>query len=183
MRGKATTPTPAIVVNFRCRGDTMNFMAAIGPDFKSGYSDAVPVSNADVGATAARILGLRTKPNGDLVGRVMTEAMPNGATPRVVSVVVKSEPANGLRTVLNFQRRHTALLRRRGFSGTERRSGGRSGQAKDGGEIAPAARFQAQINAMSSRVGNCCANGRAAAPTRVTTIAISLRLLRCLPRI
>ena len=106
------------------RGDTMNFMAAIGPDFKSGYSDAVPVSNADVGATAARILGLRTKPNGDLVGRVMTEAMPNGATPRVVSVVVKSEPANGLRTVLNFQRRHTALLRRRGFSGTERRSGG-----------------------------------------------------------
>jgi hypothetical protein len=87
------------------RGDTMNFMAAIGPDFKSGYSDALPVSNADVGATAARILGLRPRPNGDLVGRVMTEAMPNGATPRVVSVVVKSDPAaNGLRTVLNFQR-------------------------------------------------------------------------------
>jgi len=87
------------------RGDTMNFMAAIGPDFKSGYSDALPVSNADVGATAARILGLRPRPNGDLVGRVMTEAMPNGATPRVVSVVVKSGPAaNGLRTVLNFQR-------------------------------------------------------------------------------
>ena len=87
------------------RGDTMNFMAAIGPDFKSGYSDALPVSNADVGATAARILGLRPRPNGDLVGRVITEAMPNGATPRVVSVVVKSGPAaNGLRTVLNFQR-------------------------------------------------------------------------------
>jgi hypothetical protein len=87
------------------RGDTMNFMAAIGPDFKSGYSDALPVSNADVGATAARILGLRPRPNGDLVGRVMTEAMPNGATPRAVSVVVKSGPAaNGLRTVLNFQR-------------------------------------------------------------------------------
>jgi hypothetical protein len=87
------------------RGDTMNFMAAIGPDFKSGYSDGVPVSNADVGATAARILGLRPRPHGDLVGRVMTEAMPNGATPRAVSVVVKSEPAaNGLRTVLNFQR-------------------------------------------------------------------------------
>ena len=87
------------------RGDTMNFMAAIGPDFKSGYSDALPVSNADVGATAARILGLRPRPNGDLVGRGITEAMPNGATPRVVSVVVKSGPAaNGLRTVLNFQR-------------------------------------------------------------------------------
>jgi hypothetical protein len=87
------------------RGDTMNFMAAIGPDFKSGYSDALPVSNADVGATAARILGLRPRPTGDLVGRVMTESMPNGATPRVVSVVVKSgAAANGLRTVLNFQR-------------------------------------------------------------------------------
>ena len=87
------------------RGDTMNFMAAIGPDFKSGYSDALPVSNADVGATAARILGLRPRPNGDLVGRVITEAMPNGATPRVVSVVVKSGPAaNGLRTVLKLQR-------------------------------------------------------------------------------
>src|SRR5215470_17306901 len=136
LKGKAATPTPSIVVNFRSyvlgcgeptncsvevadtvlrqgqgmhgsfgRGDTMNFMAAIGPDFKSGYSDALPVSNADVGATAARILGLRPRPNGDLVGRVMTEAMPNGATPRVVSVVVKSGPAaNGLRTVLNFQR-------------------------------------------------------------------------------
>ena len=87
------------------RGDTMNFMAAIGPDFKSGYVDALPVSNADVGATAARILGLTQKPNGNLVGRVMTEAMPNGATPKAVSDSIKSPPsANGLRTVLNFQR-------------------------------------------------------------------------------
>jgi hypothetical protein len=87
------------------RGDTMNFMAAIGPDFKSGYVDGLPVSNADVGATAARILGLRQRPNGELIGRVMTEAMPNGATPRTVSVVIKSQPAaNGLRTVLNSQR-------------------------------------------------------------------------------
>jgi hypothetical protein len=87
------------------RGDTMNFMAAIGPDFKAGYLDALPVSNADVGATAARILGLTQKPNGRLVGRVMTEAMPNGATPRAIAASVKSEPAaNGLRTVLNYQR-------------------------------------------------------------------------------
>ncbi len=35
----------------------------------------------------------------------MTEAMPNGATPKATSDVIKSEPAaNGLRTVLNFQR-------------------------------------------------------------------------------
>ena len=135
LKGKAVTPQPAIVVNFRSfaegcdeptncsvevadtvlrqgqgmhgsfgRGDTMNFMAAIGPDFKAGYVDALPVGNADVGATAARILGLTQKPNGNLVGRVMTEAMPNGATPRAFTVSVKSEPAaNGLRTVLNYQ--------------------------------------------------------------------------------
>jgi predicted AlkP superfamily pyrophosphatase or phosphodiesterase len=87
------------------RGDTMNFMAAIGPDFKAGYVDALPVSNADVGATAAKILGLTQKANGKLIGRVMTEAMPNGATPKVISDVLKSEAStNGLRTVLNYQR-------------------------------------------------------------------------------
>ena len=52
------------------------------PDFKSGYVDALPVSNADVGATAAKIMGLTQKPNGGLIGRVMSEAMPNGATPK-----------------------------------------------------------------------------------------------------
>jgi hypothetical protein len=136
LKGKAVTPTPSIVVNFRSyttgcdeptncsvevadtvlrqgqgmhgsfgRGDTMNFMAAIGPDFKSGYVDALPVSNADVGATAARLLGLTPKPKGTLIGRVMTEAMPNGATPQAFSGTVKSQAAaNGLRTVLNFQR-------------------------------------------------------------------------------
>jgi arylsulfatase A-like enzyme len=87
------------------RGDTMNFMAAIGPDFKAGYVDALPVSNADVGMTAAKILGLKQKPNGRLVGRAMMEAMPNGATPKSSSDTIKSEPAaNGLRTVLNLQR-------------------------------------------------------------------------------
>ena len=87
------------------RGDTLNFTAAIGPDFKSGYIDELPVSNADVGATAARILGLVQKPKGKLLGRVMTEAMPNGATPRAFSASIRSQPSgNGLRTVLDFQR-------------------------------------------------------------------------------
>jgi predicted AlkP superfamily pyrophosphatase or phosphodiesterase len=87
------------------RGDTLNFMAAIGPDFKSGYVDALPVSNADVGATAAKIMGLVQKSKGTLLGRVMSEAMPNGATPKAFAGSVKSQPsANGLRTVLNFQR-------------------------------------------------------------------------------
>jgi hypothetical protein len=87
------------------RGDTLNFMAAIGPDFKSGYVDPLPVSNADVGITAAKLLDLSQKPKGNLIGRVMTEAMPNGATPRAFTGTVRSQPAaNGLRTVLNFQR-------------------------------------------------------------------------------
>jgi hypothetical protein len=87
------------------RADTMNFMAAIGPDFKAAYIDPLPVSNADVGMTAAKIMGLKQKANGHLVGRAMTEAMPNGATPKASSDTIKSEPAaNGLRTVLNLQR-------------------------------------------------------------------------------
>ena len=136
LKGKAVTPHPSIVVNFRSwssgceeptncsvqiadtilrqgqgmhgsfsRGDTMNFTAAIGPDFKAGYVNALPVSNADVGATAARLLNLTPKPKGKLIGRVMTEAMPNGATPQAFAGTVKSQPsAGGLRTVLNFQR-------------------------------------------------------------------------------
>jgi len=136
LRGKAVTPHPSIVVNFRSwssgcevptncsveiadtvlrqgqgmhgsfsRGDTLNFTAAIGPDFKAGYVDELPVSNADVGATAAKLMGLTQKSKGTLVGRVMTEAMPNGATPKAYAGTVTSKPsANGLRTVLNFQR-------------------------------------------------------------------------------
>jgi hypothetical protein len=136
LKGKAATPTPSIVVNFRSyvegcdiptncsveiadtvlrqgqgmhgsfgRGDTMNFTAAIGPDFKTGYADALPVSNADVGATAAKLLDLKAKPNGKLLGRVMTEAMPNGETPKAMSETIRSDAAEGgLRTVLKLQR-------------------------------------------------------------------------------
>ena len=87
------------------RGDTKNFMAAIGPDLKSGFVDQLPVSNADVGMTAAKLLGLSRKSSGKLIGRVMTEAMPNGATPRGYNGSVTSPPDDqGLRTVLNFQR-------------------------------------------------------------------------------
>ena len=38
------------------RADTNNFMAAIGPDFKKGFVDEAPVSNADVGKTIAHLL-------------------------------------------------------------------------------------------------------------------------------
>jgi hypothetical protein len=87
------------------RGDTMNFMAAIGPDFKAGFIDKTPVSNADVGKTIAQILGLNVPSHGKLVGRVVGEAMPGGRTHRVVSRTERSAPSNGgLRTILETQR-------------------------------------------------------------------------------
>jgi arylsulfatase A-like enzyme len=87
------------------RGDTLNFMAAIGPDFKAGYVDALPVSNADVGMTIAQLMGLRPTNQGGLTGRVISEALPNGIVPKMASATSVSKPAaNGLQTVLKFQR-------------------------------------------------------------------------------
>ena len=86
------------------RADTMNFMAAIGPDFKSGFADPAPVSNADVGKTIARILDLEIEDNGKLVGRVIEEAMPNGAVPRFVArTIISPRAANGLQEMLAYQ--------------------------------------------------------------------------------
>jgi hypothetical protein len=136
LKGKAVTPTPSIVVNFRSyttgcdeptncsvevsdtvlrqgqgmhgsfgRGDTMNFMAAIGPDFKAGYVDPLPVSNADIGMTIVQLMGLRTAGAGGLTGRVMSEALPNGIIPKAANATITSKPAaNGLQTVVKFQR-------------------------------------------------------------------------------
>jgi hypothetical protein len=87
------------------RGDTLNFMAATGPDFKTGYTDPLPVSNADVGMTIARLLGLHPANAGGLTGRVMSEALPNGVIPKAADGTIVSKPAaNGLRTVVKFQR-------------------------------------------------------------------------------
>ena len=136
LKGKAATPTPSIVVNFRSyaggcdqptncsveiadtvlrqgqgmhgsfgRGDTLNFTAAIGPDFKAGYVDALPVSNADVGMTIAQLMGLHATANGGLQGRVMSEALPGGIIPKMADGSIVSKPAaNGLKTVVKYQR-------------------------------------------------------------------------------
>src|SRR5262249_32633160 len=58
------------------RADTMNFMAALGPSFRRGYVDEAPVSNADIGQTLARLLGLKIPFRGSLMGRVIEEALP-----------------------------------------------------------------------------------------------------------
>jgi Type I phosphodiesterase / nucleotide pyrophosphatase len=136
LKGKAVTPNPSIVVNFRSyttgcdeptncsvevadtvlrqgqgmhgsfgRGDTMNFTAAIGPDFKSGYVDPLPVSNADIGMTIAQLMNLHPTGAGGLTGRVMSEALPNGIIPKTADGSIVSKPAsNGLRTVVKYQR-------------------------------------------------------------------------------
>ena len=86
------------------RADTMNFMAAIGPDFKAGFVDEAPVSNADIGLTMARILGLPLHAKGQLLGRVLTEAMRGGAPVRHAKGILRSEPSEtGLRTVVQYQ--------------------------------------------------------------------------------
>ena len=50
------------------RSDTWNFMAAIGPDFRSGFVDPAPSSNADVGRTIGNLMGLEPHDKGKLVG-------------------------------------------------------------------------------------------------------------------
>ena len=135
LRGKALTPHPSIVVNFRSfdtgcgnptvcsaevadttfqqgqgmhgsfgRGDTANFMAAIGPDFRAGFVDRAPSSNADVAITLARILKLHIKNRGTLLGRPLTEALKHGLpVPFRAATVVSAAADNGLATRLRQQ--------------------------------------------------------------------------------
>ena len=86
------------------RADTWNFMAMQGPDFKSHFVDPAPVSNADIDRTIAQLMQLGISDRGKLVGRVISEALPNGKVPEVASRVLMSDPApNGLATVINVQ--------------------------------------------------------------------------------
>ncbi|RTL50228.1 MAG: alkaline phosphatase family protein [Bradyrhizobiaceae bacterium] len=87
------------------RADTMNFMAAIGPDFKTEYVNQLPVSNADIGMTISQIMGLKPTSTGGLVGRVISEALPNGITPKATAgrLVSKKPAEDGTRTVVQFQ--------------------------------------------------------------------------------
>jgi arylsulfatase A-like enzyme len=133
--GSAKTPKPAIVLSFRSvesgcgtemcstlitdsnyqtgqgthgslgRGETRNFMAAIGPDFKAGFVNTAPISNADIAPTLAHILQVDLGGVGKLKGRVITEALKGGADAKPATAVKKSRPAaNGFITTLNMQR-------------------------------------------------------------------------------
>jgi hypothetical protein len=94
-------------------------MAAIGPDFRRGFVDTAPVSNADIGVTMAHLLGLQISRKGNLVGRVIREAMLGGRMPRV-SAHTRRSPAgtNGPQTVLIYQQvGSTRYLDAAGFPG------------------------------------------------------------------
>jgi hypothetical protein len=86
------------------RADTIIVGGAIGPDFRKGLIDPAPTSNADIGATMASILNLHIKDTGKLVGRVLTEAMPNGKMPEWKTSFRESEKdADGRQTIVQIQ--------------------------------------------------------------------------------
>ena len=86
------------------RAETRNFMAAIGPDFKAGFSDPAPISNADIAPTMAHLAGITMPAKGKLRGRVISEALKGGKNVAPVRRTIQSAPAaNGARTILNFQ--------------------------------------------------------------------------------
>jgi len=165
MSGKAATPTPAIVVNFRSfhvaspacptwlacvaevadttlqqgqgmhgtfsRADTFNFTAAAGPSFKRHYVDRMPVSNADIGQTIARLLNLPIAQDqkGTLIGRVAAEALVGGHEATVTRGTLASPAAdNGLKTVVHYEQvGATRYFKAAGFAG---RTAGLDGQGR-----------------------------------------------------
>jgi hypothetical protein len=84
------------------RSNTLNFMAAIGPDFKKQFVDRAPISNADIQPTLAKILGLRISSNGKLNGRILEEALENGpgSMPFKNQLAIAHSAAEGRATVL-----------------------------------------------------------------------------------
>jgi hypothetical protein len=139
LKGATKLPTPAIVVTFKHfylkngdlqsgiqmadtnlqegqgmhggfgRDQTLNNMAAFGPDFKKAFVDPDPVGNIDITPTIAHILGIDMSSVGTLKGRIMTEALTGSPhlgkiSPAATSEVLVSAPsATGRRTILHYQ--------------------------------------------------------------------------------
>ena len=86
------------------RADTNIIGGAIGPDFRKGFADPAPTSNADIGRTIATILRLHIRNTGKLLGRELTEAMPNGKVPEWRTSLQESDPdTGGRRTIVQTQ--------------------------------------------------------------------------------
>jgi hypothetical protein len=86
------------------RAETRNVVGAAGPGFRAGYVDPAPVGTADIGRTIAAILGLKLPDKGKLTGRVLTEALLNGAAAWPHRLEQRSAPDEAGRvTVLKYQ--------------------------------------------------------------------------------
>jgi arylsulfatase A-like enzyme len=90
------------------RDQTFNNMAAIGPDFKSGFVDEAPMGNTDIVPTLAKILGIEMPSIGSLKGRVLQEALTGGEAGKAgeTKTLVSAPTQSGLRTVLEYQEAH-----------------------------------------------------------------------------
>ena len=87
------------------RADGRNMMAASGPDFRRAYVDPAPVGNIDWAPTLAHVVGLELRGPGELKGRVMAEALSEGAPPPAAKMErLRSTPAaNGFVTTLDVR--------------------------------------------------------------------------------
>jgi len=103
------------------RADTFNFMTAIGPSFKRGYVDHMPVSNADVAQTIAHLMHLpiADSQKGKQVGRVLVEALPGGhEVPARRGELVSPPGGKGLRTIVHYEQvGETRYFKAAGFPG------------------------------------------------------------------
>jgi hypothetical protein len=112
------------------QADTLNHMAAAGPDFKKAYIDVAPVSNADIALTLAHVLNLELPKNGHLTGRVIDEALVGGPenTPFESGIKDSEENTAGFKTRLRYQQvGETLYFDAAGFEG---RTVGLSGSEK-----------------------------------------------------
>jgi hypothetical protein len=86
------------------RADTAIVGGALGPDFRTGFIDPAPSSNADIGKTIAHILSLNIPDADNLVGRALLEATPEGAMVEWTTTTQVSDPdARGQRTIVATQ--------------------------------------------------------------------------------
>jgi arylsulfatase A-like enzyme len=92
------------------RDNTFNNMAAIGPDFKAGYVDYAPASNADIVPTLAQLLGFQLPSKGTLSGRPLAEALKGGPDRIPYEFkAVQSGKTDGKSTVLLYQQAEKQL--------------------------------------------------------------------------
>ncbi len=88
------------------RDQTFNNMAAMGPDFKSGFVDEAPMGNIDIVPTVAKILGMEMPSTGSLRGRVLGESLVSGGDSGKhgnAMSLLSAPTESGVRTVLEYQ--------------------------------------------------------------------------------